>query len=59
MNIISIYNLIKFNMFILRWKIDKIGKLCFYIIGFRIEVKFKNLKVMYNGKKFKTSRFFF
>lgn len=56
MNIISIHNLTKPNMFILRWKIDKIGKLCSYTTGLRTEAKFKNLKAMHNGKKFKTSR---
>lgn len=45
MNIISIHNLTKPNMFILHWKIDKIGKLCSYTTALRTQAKFKNLKV--------------
>lgn len=43
MNIIGIHNLTKPNMFILHWKIDKIGKLCSYTTGLGAEAKFKNL----------------
>lgn len=51
MNIISIHNLTKPNMFILPWKIDKIGKLCSYTTALRTAAKFKNLKVEHNGRK--------
>ena len=44
MNIISIHNLTKPNMFILPWKIDKIGKLCFSTTGVGTEAKFKKFK---------------
>lgn len=51
MNIISIHNLTKPNMFILHWKIDKIGKLCSCTTGLRTEAKFKNLQAEYNGEE--------
>lgn len=56
MNIISIHNLTKPNMFILHWKIDKIGKLCSSTTGLRTEAKFKNLQVKHNEKEFQASR---
>lgn len=57
MNIISIHNLTKPNMFILRWKTDKIGKLCSSTTtGLRTEAKFKNVQVKCNGEKSKTSQ---
>lgn len=56
MNIISIHNLTKPNMFILHWKIDKIGKLCSYTTALRTEGKFKNLKAEHSGRKSKTSQ---
>lgn len=56
MNIISIHNLTKPNMFILRWKRDKIGKLCSSTTGLRTEAKFKNVQVKHNGEKSKTSQ---
>lgn len=45
MNIISIHNLTKPSMFILHWKIDKIGKLCSCTTGLRTEAKFSAFKV--------------
>lgn len=45
MNIISIHNLTKPSMFILHWKIDKIGKLSSCTTGLRTEAKFSVFKV--------------
>lgn len=59
MKIISIHNLTKPNMFILHWKIDKIGKLCSYTTSLRYAAKFKIFKVKYHGKKSKTLQHFF
>lgn len=56
MNIISIHNLTKPNMFILRWKTDKIGKLGSSTTGLRTEAKFTNVQVKHNGEKSKTSK---
>lgn len=44
MNIISIHNLTKPNMFILHWKINKIAKLCPYTTSLKTEDKFTNLQ---------------
>lgn len=45
MNIISIHNLAKPSIFILHWKIDKIGKLYSCTTGLRTEAKFSIFKV--------------
>ena len=58
MNIISIHHLTKPNMFILHWKIDKIGKLCSCTTGFRTGAKSKIFKAKHNGKKSETSQLF-